>query len=126
MGVRITDERHVALYDSTTGIAFGPTFESADEAEAFLVWYRRGFEKDGKAAIDLRDYGTSALWVIGNDWRTFRDDHPEAQCPFDGDDVSEPGWTSAQDVSHGDYTEAVPRRCGCDCHERGDAAEGRA
>lgn len=38
MSVRLTTDR-VALYDSVTEIAFGPTFRSVEEAEAFLRWY---------------------------------------------------------------------------------------
>ncbi len=38
MSVRITDTRNVALYDSVTGIAFGPIFDTSDDAEAFLLF----------------------------------------------------------------------------------------
>ncbi len=38
MSVRITTATEVALYDSVTGIAFGETFQSAEDAEAFLAW----------------------------------------------------------------------------------------
>lgn len=36
MGVRITDSEAVALYDSVTGYAFGPTFPSEEAAQDFL------------------------------------------------------------------------------------------
>jgi hypothetical protein len=41
MGVRSTDaESDVsALYDSVTGVAFGPTFTYPNEASDFLEWY---------------------------------------------------------------------------------------
>lgn len=39
MSVRVTDSDRVALYDSVTEIAFGPTFSSIEEAGAFLRWY---------------------------------------------------------------------------------------
>lgn len=46
MGVRITTaERKVALYDSVTGKAFGPVFDSEEEADSFLNW------------LDLQGYG---------------------------------------------------------------------
>jgi hypothetical protein len=38
MSVRVTDPETVALYDSTTGLAFGPTFGRDYEAEDFLEW----------------------------------------------------------------------------------------
>ena len=36
MGVRITDLETVALYDSVSGYAFGPTFDSEEAAQDFL------------------------------------------------------------------------------------------
>lgn len=48
MGVRITDLETVALYDSTTGMAFGPTFERESEAEAFLAWLKEGDDIDAR------------------------------------------------------------------------------
>lgn len=38
MSIRTTDSTHVALYDSVTGRAFGPTFESEEHAEDFVEW----------------------------------------------------------------------------------------
>lgn len=38
MGVRVTDREHVALYDSVSGIAFGPVFNSSFDACDFLDW----------------------------------------------------------------------------------------
>lgn len=38
MSVRVTDKRNVALYCSTTGQAFGPTFDSESDAHDFLEW----------------------------------------------------------------------------------------
>lgn len=40
MSIRTTDREHVALYDSVTGMAFGPTFADAEHAEHFLAWLR--------------------------------------------------------------------------------------
>lgn len=47
MSVSITgSEGSVALYDSTTGIAFGPVFEDSDRADNFLEWFREGYEAE--------------------------------------------------------------------------------
>ena len=48
MGVRITDLETVALYDSVTETAFGPTFERESEAQAFLDWLREGDDIDAR------------------------------------------------------------------------------
>ena len=43
MGVRITTSEKVsALFDSVSGWAFGPTFETEDEAESFLNFTASG------------------------------------------------------------------------------------
>lgn len=62
MGVRITGERHAALvYDSVTGIAFGPVFHSRYDAETFLRWY------EAEDRPDLRmlttDEAVEAKWL---------------------------------------------------------------
>lgn len=47
MSVRLTtEENKVALYDSATGWAFGPTFETQDDAEAFLAHLADMGERD--------------------------------------------------------------------------------
>jgi hypothetical protein len=38
MGVRVSDDQHVCLYDSTSGTAFGPVLSSSFEADDFLSW----------------------------------------------------------------------------------------
>lgn len=38
MGIRISDPTHVILYDSVTGVAFGPVFADSWEADEFLRW----------------------------------------------------------------------------------------
>jgi hypothetical protein len=43
MGTRITaHEGVVALYDSTSGTAFGPVFDTPDDADDFLDWLKDG------------------------------------------------------------------------------------
>jgi hypothetical protein len=49
MGVRITSQENVsALFDSVSGVAFGPVFEDEFEAEEFLAWYAE------QGRVDLR------------------------------------------------------------------------
>ena len=55
MGVRITDDTHVALYDSVTDAAFGILFASKADALEFLDWLQ---ESEG---IDAR-------MIPGSDW----------------------------------------------------------
>lgn len=41
MGVRTTTgEQKTALYDSITDQAFGPVFDTEEEADLFLTWYQ--------------------------------------------------------------------------------------
>ena len=40
MAVGVTDIHTVALYDTTTGEAFGPLFNSEDDAHGFLDWLK--------------------------------------------------------------------------------------
>lgn len=47
MGVRVTaNEGKAALFDSTSGLAFGPVFDSADEATEFLEHLTEIGERD--------------------------------------------------------------------------------
>lgn len=62
MSVRITDTTNVALYDSTTGHAFGPTFQSADDAQEFLDWLRT------KTLVDPRQIPWRELDDLHNAW----------------------------------------------------------
>ena len=51
MGVRLTSrEDKVALYDSVSDIAFGPVFDSEEDAEKFLEWLAIN---DGRDAREL-------------------------------------------------------------------------
>lgn len=48
MGLRFTtDENVVALFDSVSGWAFGPTFDSTQSAELFLDWTETQGVPDG-------------------------------------------------------------------------------
>lgn len=115
MSIRTTDERNVALYDSTTGIAFGPVFEGRDEADAFMRWTR------GNGWVDIRQLTPERMGDLSTAWATFLTFHTEPECPFDGDDVPGGGWTNASDSHSGpmEYNvEARPHRCDCECHTR--------
>jgi hypothetical protein len=63
MGVRLTDSENVALYDSTTGTAFGPIFESRDDAEAFCIWLGENNE-----VPDPRKHNNGDLKDLYADW----------------------------------------------------------
>jgi len=62
MGVRITDEQHVAIFDSVSGTAFGPTFSSSSSAQDFLDWLPRS---EG----DPRDMRETRLMQLFDRWR---------------------------------------------------------
>lgn len=50
MGVRITkDEGVVAIFDSVSGFAFGPTFADEYEAESFLAWLVQNDGRDARS-----------------------------------------------------------------------------
>jgi hypothetical protein len=64
MGVRITaDEGVVALFDSTSGVAFGPVFDSAFDAELFLKWADKEKEVE-----DLRALKPGELADLMREW----------------------------------------------------------
>lgn len=67
MGVRATNNNNVALYDSTTGMAFGPVFESTDDALDFLEWLREKYSKS-----KTFQFGTETLLFI-EDPRVYRE-----------------------------------------------------
>jgi hypothetical protein len=60
MGVRISDPRHVTIYCSVTGRAFGPVFGDSLEAEEFLRWLPG----------DAREYTTEELESQYREWLT--------------------------------------------------------
>ena len=67
MGVRITDDRTVALYDSTTGEAFGPLFDGRQQAEDFIDWLNEGY-----ASKRTFSYGRDTLYFM-DDARLYGD-----------------------------------------------------
>jgi hypothetical protein len=55
MGIRNTeDEGVVALFDSVSGFAFGPTFQDSDEAEAFIRFAERESDADLRQLTDTQ------------------------------------------------------------------------
>lgn len=48
MSVRITGSPglEAAIFDSVTGLAFGPVYQSVDEAEDFIEWFAAQVETD--------------------------------------------------------------------------------
>lgn len=62
MSVRTTTHEgvttKVALYDSTSDLAFGPLFDSEEDAEDFLAWL----------PLDARTYDTAGLIEMRHRW----------------------------------------------------------
>jgi hypothetical protein len=52
VAVDCTDDKHVALYDTVTGWAFGPTFDSADDAEHFRQYAEQAADCDVRLLTD--------------------------------------------------------------------------
>ena len=63
MGIHFTDDRAVALYDSVSGMAFGPTFSSGALAEDFIQW-----AKDKKDIHDLRGVAPAGFVNLHSEW----------------------------------------------------------
>lgn len=66
MGTRITDDETVALYDSVSGFAFGPTFESPEMAMSFCKW------SEDMDEPDLRTMSQITLSDLHNEWHKNR------------------------------------------------------
>jgi hypothetical protein len=56
MGVRVSDQSHVCLYDSVTGTAFGPVLSDPVEADDFLSWL------GNRDARDIREDVLAAMY----------------------------------------------------------------
>ena len=67
MGVRTTaSENVVAILDSVTGWAFGPTFATVQEADDFLAWSAE------QGLPDLRNLRDSLIEQAYRQWLTAR------------------------------------------------------
>ena len=67
----ISDHMWAALYCSTSMVAFGPIFDSQEEAERFLVWL--GKDPYDGAPADPRKYRAEELGDIVQDFRDSTD-----------------------------------------------------
>lgn len=59
-----TDHGTVALYDGTTGLAFGPIFDDRDAAEDFLTWAR-----EDDPSRDIRMIPSEDLISLFQTWK---------------------------------------------------------
>ena len=72
MSVRLTSRQNkVALFDSVTDTAFGPVFDSDEEADSFLDWIE---EHDGR---DARLLSPAELEAMNLDWWNAHSDDGE-------------------------------------------------
>lgn len=76
MGQRDTEsENKIALFDSVTGWAFGPTFDTAEEVESFLT-----FVEKETGDSDLRGLPPKETLAIHSAWLiSLEDDNPFTQ-----------------------------------------------
>ena len=65
MSAQITDSTHVAFYCSTVGLAFGPVFDSQDDAEDFLERLNR---------IDGRDVRLLSQVELARHFKAWQDE----------------------------------------------------
>jgi hypothetical protein len=64
MGVRTTSsEEVVAIFDSVTGWAFGPTFSNEEEADSFLAFVSRWGGRDARSLSDAELENVYAQWL---------------------------------------------------------------
>lgn len=92
MGVKITSQENVvSVFDSVTGIAFGPVFDSEDYAQEFLDWVQAGHEANRTFhhkhdellfVNDIRIYRADELQALVNLWM----DESVASEDTDGND----------------------------------------
>lgn len=63
MGLRLTSgENVVAMFDSVSGWAFGPTFADEDEARDFIEWGTAHYGGDLRCASDTELASTYSAW----------------------------------------------------------------
>lgn len=68
VGVRTTSgEGKVALFDSVSGFAFGPVFDSDEEIDAFLDYAREHEPRDLRALTDRQLTALYETWVREED-----------------------------------------------------------
>jgi hypothetical protein len=73
MGVRNSHvEGKAAMFDSTTGRAFGPVFDSSTELDAFLAWFGEEPHAEGARIAsydDVRKLSATELDQVIEEWR---------------------------------------------------------
>ena len=98
MGVRLivgveagTEDDRVAMFDSVTGVAFGPTFRSVDDAESFLTWLREHPWRRPSGLTFTEPLGLSAfeLGEAVSAWRRTRPIQPRLPAPREAFDLLE-------------------------------------
>lgn len=81
MGVRNTAvEGMTAMFDSTTGRAFGPVFDNSDDLDAFLAWFGEEPHAVGSRIAsydDVRKLSATELDQVIEEWREARATTPE-------------------------------------------------
>ena len=67
MGLRLTSmEQKVALFDSTSGFAFGPVFDTELEAEAFVEFAEKRLNRDLRTVTDREFEEVYAAFLIAS------------------------------------------------------------
>ncbi len=66
MLVNESDQEVAYLYDSVTGWAFGPQFESVEDALSFLRWLGEGKDSDPRGFTDAHLEARYVSWL---DWK---------------------------------------------------------
>lgn len=98
MSCDVTDTENVALYDTVTGHAFGPTFPSTEHAEDFLAWMRevplgelveRLHLKPPERLFGVDSWHDPRVWDV-NVLESLQVEWREARCDEDGDLLPQP------------------------------------
>lgn len=64
--IQTTDPSHVCMFDSVTGLAFGPVFADQDEIEDFIRW------ADDRGEVELRRQNGRDLSILQIRFRSER------------------------------------------------------
>ena len=78
MGIRNTaNDEKIALFDSVTGLAFGPVFDTETECDEFLAWCEEHGVTDKQSLIWSAD-------KLHEEWKRGVDDREESSRPAAG------------------------------------------
>jgi hypothetical protein len=78
IGIQVTDYTNVALFDSVTGFAFGPTFEDEEYARAFLQL------SEAVGIDDLRKLGNDTMQELFDLWYHANEEGEGSTVYWDG------------------------------------------